>query len=230
MKHSKQLPLDLMSSQSHDFENFVTTSASAAVVSALKGRLPDFSYVWGGHASGKTHVLNACRHWHERQTVKTMMLDAAQMKAVAIEQVLPADIQMLLVDDVDVLKGSRATETLAFNLYNHCKAHGITLVYSAAIAPRSDEWVLPDLRSRLNAGQILPLTILSGQKALDLFESQLQAKGITYDLAVMPYVEKHLSSDYPSLSQLLKNIETTTLKEKQRLTVPLLKKINPSSL
>lgn len=230
MKHSKQVPLDLVTAQSQDFEQFILADKDAPIVVALKGRLPDFSYVWGSAGTGKTHVLNACRHWHERQKVKAMMVSAEQMKSVPIEHVLPTDLDLLLVDDIDFLVGNREDETLAFNLYNHCKATGITLIYSASISPRSEAWCLPDLRSRLNAGQILPLTILSGEKALALFEKQLVDKGVTFDPAVMPYVEKHLSSDYPSLCKLLKTIETETLKEKHRLTVPLLKKINPSGL
>ncbi len=230
MKHSKQLPLDLVTEQSQDFEHFVLADKSAAVVSALKGRLPYFSYVWGDSGTGKTHVLNACRHWQERQAIKVMMIAAEQMKTVPIEQVLPDDLQLLLVDDVDVLMGSRESETLAFNLYNHCRANGISLIFSASVSPRSEDWCLPDLRSRLNAGQILPLSVLTGKPAVVLFEKQLLSKGVTFDSAVIPYVEKHLSSDYPSLSLLLKAIETETLKEKRRLTVPLLKKINPTTL
>ncbi|WP_154223403.1 HdaA/DnaA family protein [Marinicella rhabdoformis] len=230
MKHSKQVPLELVTAQSQDFEDFILADEDVPVVSALKSRLPDFSYVWGAPGTGKTHVLNACRHWHERQTTKVMMVAAEQMKTVPIENVLPTDLALLLVDDVNVLAGNRADETLAFNLYNHCKANGISLIYSASISPRSKDWCLPDLRSRLNAGQILPLTVLAGEKALALFERQLVDKGITFDAAVLPYVEKHLSRDYPSLCQLLKTIETETLKEKHRLTVPLLKKINLSGL
>ena len=230
MKHSKQVPLDLVSVPSQDFEHFILADEGAAVVSALKGRLPDFSYVWGIQGTGKTHGLNACRHWQERQMVKSMMVSAEQMKSVPIENILPTDLQLLLVDDVDVLQGNRDDETLAFNLYNHCKANGVTLIYSASVSPRSDNWCLPDLKSRLNAGQILPLEVLSGPKATLLFEKQLVEKGIAFDSAVIPYVEKHLSSDYPSLCQLLKIIETETLKEKRRLTVPLLKKINPLGL
>ena len=222
--------MDLVTAQSQDFEQFILADEAAAVVSALKGRLPDFSYVWGIQGTGKTHVLNACRRWHERQVVKTMMISAEQMKSVPIENILPPDLQLLLVDDIDILQGNRDDETLAFNLYNHCKANGISLIYSASVSPRSDTWCLPDLKSRLNAGQILPLEVLTGPKALALFEKQLIEKGVAFDAAVIPYVEKHLSSDYPSLCQLLQIIETETLKEKRRLTVPLLKKINPPGL
>lgn len=221
MNASPQEPLYLVTDQATDFDHF-NDLGNEALVAALKSPLPAFTYLQGPKASGKSHLLKAM----ESESDHGLRIQAKQMQLMPMEHALPENVKVVWVDDIDALQGNRTDEVLAFNLFNHCRSHDIKLLFTASCSPRDAGWVLPDLRSRLNSGQLLVLKPLVGQAALTVFSQQLESQGLNLTEDVVQYVANHWPSDFPSLHRAIQQIITLTLKEKRKVTIPLLKKIN----
>ena len=206
-----------------DYDQYV---GNESVIEALKSyqELPDFVYVFGGRYSGKSHLFNALKHNLELETV-SFAVDAIYLTQVELTQILPKDLRYLLLDDVQDLAGDEVAELALFNLFNHCKAQGITLVVFASIHSKSSEWKLPDLISRLNSGLNQKLETLQGDGALSCIVNQFRLNGIPLDGAVTHYLQSYFSSDFADLYSLFLKVSIESLKLKRKVTVPLVKQI-----
>jgi len=216
------LPFNQLSAQ-----NFNQYVGNDAVVETLKQpqSLPQFVYIWGATYSGKTHLLNALEDVLIETKLVCLAVDAMYLTQVELVQVLPKGLVYLLLDDIQNLAGEHAAEVALFNLFNHCKANGITLLVSSTIHSKSTVWQLPDLISRLNSGLTLKVKSLQGQMALSCIARQFEINGIPLDPAVIQYLQTHHSSDYTELYRLFLKVSSESLKLKRKVTVPLLKQI-----
>ncbi len=223
--NNPQLPLELATAANQTFDSFVA-EGNRDLLSILKDELPQFSFLWGGQAVGKSHLLSAIENNVHQKGLMVMKVTAEQMLFDTLEFILPESLSLLMVDDVDQLSGSRKTEMLLFNLFNHCQINSIQLVFASVLSSRDSLWQLPDLRSRLNSGLVAEVLPLKGSSAVQLFERELKNLGVIYQQNVISYVNKHWSTDYSGLYMKLQQIAALTLRERRKLTVPLLKKIN----
>lgn len=219
MSSSRQIPLQLKLKPNLSFADYHFSSDNLGAA-GLQHQLPEFCYLWGPAAGGKTHLLKACaKHWPQTN----LILSATTIDRFEFLKILPPQLQLLLLDDIDQLSGHKDSELKLFNLFNHCHSKAIKLIVTAAISPRSENWQLPDLRSRLNSGQTQQIKPLKGQAALELLQKQLQQKAIPFEPNIITYIDNHYSDHYPQLNQLLEKIDTTTLSEKRKLTIPFIK-------
>jgi len=208
-------------------QNFKQYIGNDSVVETLQQpqNLPQFVYIWGNLYSGKTHLLNALEDYLTEAKIVCLAVDAMYLNQVELVQVLPQGLAYLLLDDVHDLAGEAAAEVALFNLFNHCRAKGVTLVVTASAHSKSTVWQLPDLISRLNSGLTLKVESLQGEMALSCITRQFEINGIPLDSAVVQYLQTHHSSDYAELYRLFLQVSIESLKLKRKVTVPLLKQI-----
>lgn len=206
-------------------QNFEHYLGNEAVVETLKQveNLPQFVYLWGGCYSGKTHLLNALQTSISDTDDVCFAVDAACLSEVELIDMLPKDLNYLLLDGVQKLAGAKDAELALFNLFNHCKSRGIKLLVTASIHSKSDAWQLPDLVSRLSSGLSLKLEALQGATALTCIARQFELNGIPLEPSVIQYLQTHHSSDYAELYRLFLQVSAESLKLKRKVTVPLLK-------
>ncbi len=221
--NQSQLPLPLNKKLSCLFDDFI---GNEEVVDALNRfeQLPQFTFLWGVKYSGKSHLMSALDHSLETTNSTYLVLDSSMISDVNLLNNLPNGIECLLINDVDLVARNPDGELALFNLYNYCLAHHCKLVVSSSISARSDEWQLPDLKSRLNSGLVLTLEILKGDLALQCIEQQFELNGIPLEPAVVRYLKTTQNTSYSYLYQLFMRLSTETLKLKRKLTVPLIKK------
>lgn len=221
MSKSQQIPLRLKLKTDANFANYHFSSDNLSLT-GLQQQLPNFCYLWGATGSGKSHLLKACsKHWQQ----KNLMLSATTVNSFDSLKILPPKLKLLLLDDIDQLSRHNESEIKLFNLFNHCQSNAIKLIVSATISPQDQSWKLPDLRSRLNSGQTHQVKPLKGKPALQLLQKKLQQNAIPFEPNIITYINNHYSDHYPQLNQLLNKIEITTLSEKRKLTIPLIKSL-----
>lgn len=226
---SGQVPLPLSHSAQNNFAVFL---GNEAVVNALQNihDLPQFTYLWGGRHTGKSHLLSAVSGCLDAAEINHLALNAEQLPHLDITAVLPDSLLFLLLDDVDVLAGDEAGERALFNLFNHCKAMACRLLVTAAVHPKSQQWTLPDLVSRLNSGLVLPLEPLKGDLALSRIKNIFEANGISLEAGVYKYLQAHHASTLPELYRLYELVASESLKLKRKVTIPLIKKTMQESV
>lgn len=219
-----QLPLQLNISKAAGFDDFI---GHDEVVNSLKNpsELPLFCYLWGAACAGKSHLLSAYMQHRQQSGESGALFSARVLVETEISDMMQPHWSFLMFDDVHMIAGNAHAERHFFNVFNTCRSQKIPLVVASQIAPRDSDWTLPDLRSRLQSGLTLTVSVLKGQKAMDLFKRQFKNQGIPTDEAVYKYIAGHHATDYASLDCLLQKLSALSLRDKRKITVPFVKRV-----
>lgn len=218
-----QIPFDFFVPEAPGFDNFVI-GENAEAVSRLSdwaqtlqaGGAPSACVIWGGTATGKSHLLAAAANQASARGIGALRLSA--------EHEFPADpfvdARLLCVDDADRL--SPEQQGWLFTAFNHvAHAGGMTLA-SGQLPPA--RWPMrDDIRTRLASGlafEVLPIP----QDALAGALADYAAKrGFAISDEVLTYLLSHSRRDITSLCQVLSGMDRLSLALKRPVTIPLVR-------
>ncbi len=219
-----QLPLQLQATESADFADFI---GQQDVVNYLKNYadLPPFCYLWGAPCCGKSHLLSAYSLQRQQCGDQGVLFSAGLLKETDLTDMIQPQWSYVSFDDLHLIAGNQMGERHLFNLFNICRAERIPLLVAAQISPRHADWQLPDLRSRLQSGLTLELSVLKGEQAMQLLQRQFKKQGIPIDESVFRYIAAHYATDYASLHELLQKLSARSLRDKRKITVPYVKHV-----
>ena len=219
-----QLPLQLKNCESAGFEGFI---GHDEIVVSLKNynELPPFTYLWGAVSSGKSHLLSAYSQYRQQSGEQGALFSARVLLEADFSDVMQPQWSYLVLDDIHLLAGHGLGERHLFNVFNICRGEHIPILTASEISPRNDDWQLPDLRSRLQSGLTLELSVLKGNQAMTLFKRQFRDHGIPANESVLNYIAGHYATDYASLDDLLQKLSVLSLRDKRKITVPFVKRV-----
>ena len=215
----KQLVLDLIPAPAPTFANFVVghNAEALAVVENLltaDGRTK-ILYLWGVPGSGKTHLIEACRHH-----------GYASLPRVAGEEIPNAD-NHYAVDAVNTID-NESQHTL-FDLFNRQQMSSGRLIVAGNAAPR-DLALRRDLASRLGSGLVFQLQPLSDVEKSQALHAHALTRGFVLRDEVAGYLLRHARRDMASLIQFLDALDQYSLETGREITLPLLKEMSQPSL
>lgn len=178
-------------------------------------------WIWGAHATGKTHLLQAvCERPGDHAVYVPLSLVADAGPAILDGL---ASRQFVCLDDVHTVAGQAGWELALFNLYNQVSEAGGIVVAAAVAAPRECRFDLADLSSRfsmLPAFHIAPLGEMDRIRALQL---RARHRGLELPDDTATYLLNRSKRDMGSLYSLLDRLDTAALEAKRRLTIPFVK-------
>ena len=133
------------------FENFSVNDGNAWALAALKTVIKDKSYynpvyIYGKEGVGKSHLLNATINAIVERN-KVVFLSAKELSDEIIENVMLADDDYVLIDDLQLLPKDKALEQLAMLI----EANKKQLIILSTVAPKDLE-VSSKLQERLQWG------------------------------------------------------------------------------
>jgi DnaA family protein len=228
-----QMALDLSLRDNVSFESFVvghnkellhhlTSIAEASEV------MPILS-VWGETGGGKTHLLNSCYKLAVENDLSPWFVSLSDVASVPGSESMVTDIddyQVFLVDDLDEIAGSRPWEEKLFQLSNHVRDNGKTLVVASNNPPSCLGLVVRDLLTRLLSGltyQVLPLA--EDQKVCALRE-RANERGFEVSDDTAAYILNHYRRDMGNLFSILDRIDRASLEQKRLITIPFLRSLD----
>lgn len=228
-----QLPLGIKLPDSATFTNLVQ-GCNGEAVSHLQACLspaqtkPDTQsvYLWGGSGCGKTHLLQAACHALIGQGVATAYLPLHQH-----DQLHPAMLEgleklsLVCVDDVEAVAGKQQWEDALFHLYNRMQAEAGILLLSGNAAPADLGLGLADLSSRLGWGWVFQLHRLNDVEKKQALQLRAHSRGFTLPDEVGDYLLRYYPRDIHAQFALLDQLDTASLVEQRRLTVPFVKAV-----
>lgn len=209
---AKQLTFDLLVKVSRDRGDFFVSSANALAVARLedtahwtRGKLA----LAGPEGSGKSHLAHV---WAEAESGRVLHLsEVPDLDVTGVDTALALEMP----GDAEF---PAETEEALFHLHNHMAAAGLALLLVAREAPARWPVALPDLKSRLEATEVVrieePDDALLTAVLVKLFaDRQLQ---VAPD--VIGYVAARMERSFAEAQELVAALDVAALAERRRIT------------
>ena len=222
-----QLPLALRAPPDQKLERYLRAPAGLLeqLQALASGDLVDAVYLQGAASTGKTHLLlGGCT------LATTLGKQASYLSLANVRGRLRAaseglDADLVALDDVDAIAGHRDDEIALFDLHNHLRDAGRSLLYAASASPDALPLVLPDLRSRLSQCARWTLPLLDDAGRADLLRARAAARGLDFDDAALDWMLRRCGRDLGTLTALFEQLDRASLVAQRRLTVPFLRQV-----
>lgn len=225
-----QLALPLSLKDRGVFESFWPAYNEALVAylakladAAAEGEAPPGCWLWGGAATGKTHLLHAVCERLGDDAVFLPLEHFVDTDPGILEGL--ASRRAVCLDNIDAAAGVEKFELALFDLLNQAADRQVVVVVSARAAPRDCGFQLADLQSRLTklpvfrvepldeAGRIQALRLRAGQRGLDLPDETAS------------FLLHRTRRDMASLYRLLDELDKEALIARRRLTIPFVREV-----
>jgi DnaA family protein len=229
MTRHPQLPLGLALSASARFNSFYAGQNLETVQGlqqAARGQGEAFVYVVAPTGMGKTHLLQAaCADAANSERSCSYLplqelLDFTPAVFADLEQ-----LDLVCVDDVTTIAGNDDWERGLFDLFNRVRQGAGTLLMAADTRPDQAGFLLPDLVSRLGWGVTYVMKPLAEQDVIAALACRAQARGLELPAETAQYLLKRYPRDLPTLFALFDTLDTASLVEQRRLTVPFVRAV-----
>lgn len=226
-----QLALDFPSNDQQVFSSFLPAK-NLQLVEQLAQQLvklvteDEFNlvYLWGGQASGKTHLLKAACQAAASLGMNYSYLNLAHLNCLngLDEERLP---QLVALDNLHSLAGNCAFEEAIFHLFNLAKERNSLLLVAARANPANLGLTLPDLASRLAWGTTYWLEELTDEQKIDVLTLKAKERGIQVAEEVKKYLLHRCPRDLRLLLDLLDKLDAASLQAQRRLTLPFVRSV-----
>lgn len=223
-----QLPLALRYPPDQRFDSFIGAPEGAlAQLRALAlGERADWLYLAGATRTGKTHLaLALCAEAEQggRRAAYLPLAAAAGRMEEALSALHGQDVVAL--DGLDAMAGSREDEVALFDFHNRARAAGTAVLYTARDLPSEIGLVLPDLRSRLSQCARIALAPLDDEGRREVLRDRAQRRGLVLEDAALDWLLTRTDRDLGSLVALLDQLDRASLAAQRRITVPFLRSL-----
>jgi DnaA family protein len=216
----KQLALGVRLRADAVFESFAP-GLNTELVAALRSPGAAPLWLWGGHGSGKTHLLQAtCAAAGETAAYFPLDRSSALPPAALVGF---ENCRVLCLDDVDAVAGDLAWEQALFRLFNAAADLRTRLIFAAGAAPRALEWSLNDWRSRAAACVVYQLRDLDESGRVEALRLRAAQRGLQLPQETSDYLLRRMPRDLPSLLDILDHLDEASLIAQRRLTVPFIR-------
>ena len=222
----QQLPLGITTDREATFENFFTTESNQQILSHLKHFLSGdepFIYIWGEQSSGVTHLLSAV----QMQSLNTQYLPMKELLPYPPESITDTLEQMdlICIDDIEVVAGNTAWETALFHLYNRLMLNQKKILVGSHFSPRQLPLQIADLQSRLQYGLVFKIEVLSNEEKISAMQMRAKRLGLNLSEEVANYLILRLQRSASTLFAALNQLDSASLAEQRKLTIPFAKKV-----
>ena len=220
----RQLPLKLYPSRDQALEHFIAganAEAHTQVRALARGETSRPLHLWGGAATGKTHLLAAACAEATKLGLRTVYLP---MKAT-VNDLTPSvcegleTLDLVCVDDIDAIAGGSEWETALFQLYNGLSDQGGRWLASSNANPQDAALQLADLKSRLGWGLVFHLQPLTDDQRRQVLVQRAQRRGFELGEEVADYLLHRVPRDLERLCALLDRLDVASLAAQRRLTI-----------
>lgn len=183
-------------------------------------------YLWGNARCGLSHLLQALCHEAISLQQTAMYLPLKEAKDYTPEILMGVEqMDVLCIDDIDVVLGQILWEEALFDAYNRMRDHHKLWLCSAKTSVRGLNCRLADLQSRLAWGQVFHVEPLSETDTIAALQLRATERGMIVGDEVIHFLLTHYQRDLNALLLLLEKLDSASLAQKKRITVPFVKEV-----
>ena len=175
-------------------------------------------WLWGRHATGRSHLLQAVCERRGDRAVFVPLADLAAAGPAILEGL--AERAVLCLDDVQHVAGQPEWERALFQLYNEAQESGAVLLATADAPPREAGFALADLTSRFSQLPIFQVHVLDESERQAALKLRARHRGLELPDDTARYLTTRSRRDMASLYALLDRLDAEALVAQRRLTIP----------
>ncbi len=181
-------------------------------------------YLWGESGSGKTHLLNACCMTAKRRSKPGIYVSLTGRDGGELDRLIPiAANTILCMDDIGTISGLCDMQVKILSLYESVIRNSGTLIVSGSAPPGKINLELKDLESRLSCGGVYHLRPLDETGKQQALRHQALTRGFDLDEKAAAFIMSRCRRDTGSLFALLDKIDSASLRDQRKITIPFLK-------
>lgn len=229
MTRHPQLPLGLALRDSARFNSFYpgqNLETVQGLQQAARGQGDPLVYVVAPTGMGKTHLLQAAcadAAAGERSSSYLPLRDLLDLSPAVLDDLEQLDL--ICIDDVTAIAAHDDWERGLFDLFNRVRQGSGTLLMAGDVRPDQAGFLLPDLVSRLGWGVTYVMKPLAEPDVIAALDCRAQARGLELPEETARYLLKRYPRDLPTLFTLFDTLDTASLVEQRRLTVPFVRTV-----
>jgi DnaA family protein len=207
-------------------DNFLALPQTLPLMDALQSQMQSEGeaviYLYGPPGTGKSHLLQACCHVAETET---LYLPLAQLREYLPGEVLQGvdRLDRICLDDIHAVLGDPDWESALFNLYNSMRQEDRRLVVAGNAAPRALEVQLPDLRSRLSWAVVYQLVEGSDEEKSAILQFRAMRRGLSLSPGVASFIVSRAPRAMDQLLGVLDQLDEASLAQQRALSIPFVK-------
>ena len=225
-----QLALPLSLQDRGVFESFwpADNEALVAFLANLADAAPGGSasagcWLWGGPATGKTHLLHAvCERLGDDAVF--LPLERFATRGPGILEGL-ASRRSICLDNIEAVAGIDDFELALFALLNQIADTQVSLVVSSNAAPRDCGFQLADLQSRLSRLPVFRVEPLDEEGRVQALRLRASQRGLELPDDTARFLLHRSRRDMASLYLLLDKLDAEALIAQRRLTIPFVREV-----
>ncbi len=226
-KMVQQLALEISIKESFTFDRLMPGENSQLLEDSKAcacGTGEQFVYIWGSTATGKSHLLQALAQMADDQGRPSAYIPLDQATEFEPDILLGLeDLTLVCLDNLQHIAGHKAWERALFNLFNNIREKQNYLITSAIAPPVELGIDLNDLTSRLTWGLTHHLKPLNDQQKQACIIEDAARRGLIMSPDTAAFIMRYYPRDMSSLRQLLDHLDTASLEDQRRLTIPFIK-------
>lgn len=222
-----QLPLGISLRPGATFSGYVAGSNTEAVAT-LRDRTEFVRslYLWGGHGTGKSHLLQASCHAAAARGEGAVYLPLVQAGEFTPEILDGLEsLSLICVDDIQAIAGQADWEQRLFHLYNQAREQGRSIVITGDRPAHSLGLGLPDLLTRLGWDLVFQLHPLGDEDLGKAMRTRAAALGMDLPEEVVGWLLRRCARDTTTLFTLLDRLDRASLSAQRRLTIPFVREL-----
>lgn len=221
----QQLPLNFLHFEEKTFDQFVF-GPNSTLLSLLNDPLQQLIFIWGDTYSGKSHLLSALyqQYLENHQSAIYLPLSAKQEISIGMLENIEYS-NLVCIDDIDSIAGDKEWEEALFYLYNQMKTLGNRLLISGQNNAQNINFLLKDLKSRLQWGVTFRLKSLEDRDKIKVLQNRAELQLFSLSDEVAQFLLNRVSRNLDDLIKLLDKLDYATLSEQRKLSIPFVKKI-----
>ncbi|KAA6436117.1 chromosomal replication initiator protein DnaA [Agrococcus sediminis] len=217
------------------FDNFVIggsnrfAHAAALAVAETPAKAYNPLFIYGDSGLGKTHLLHAIGHYAEGMYpgIRVRYVSSEEFTNDFINSIANnlnqsfqqryRDVDVLLIDDIQFLKGKESTQEAFFHTFNTLHDHNKQVVITSDVAPKHLQGFEERMVSRFEWGLITDVTVPDVETRIAILRKKAEAERIQIPAEVLSVIADKVQSNIRELEGTL--IRVTAFASLNRLPV-----------